>query len=259
MALFLELYLGHMLGDFLLQPGRLVIAKRDGVPGLVLHTLIVGLSTVAVMIGSVNVDWAPAILVTGLHLVIERVTIATYLKTPTRGLFTFLMDQAMHALAIALVVWVAGRWSFTASSTMFALPVSTVLLAKICALATVALFGSILVFETANAVLGEQKGRLLRLDGARIYGIIERSVALALALVHPALMLAPFAPRLVWASFRGREDRPRQLLEAATGVAVCLVAYTGIAAVAYLVNGPVGTLDLTWTAGFLSAGAVLPF
>jgi len=258
MALFLELYLGHMIGDFLLQPGRLVIAKRDGTSGLVLHTLVVGLSTIAVVIGSVSVDWAPAVLVTGLHLVIERITIATYLKTRTRGLFTFLMDQAMHALSIALVVWIAGRWSMTLYGTMFGLPASTVLLAKICALATVTLLGSILVFETVNAVLGEQKGRLLRLDGARIYGIIERGAALALALVHPALLLAPFAPRLVWAYSRGHGDRPRRLLEAASGAVVCIAGYAGIAAVAYLVHGPAGALDLTLTAG-LAPVAALPF
>jgi hypothetical protein len=259
MALFLELYLGHLIGDFLFQPGRLVIAKRDGVPGLLLHTLVVGLATIAVVIGSVAIDWAPAVLVTGLHLVIERITIATYLKTPTRGLFTLLMDQAMHALSIALVVWISGRWSFTAGGAAFGVPLSAVQLAKVCALATVMLFGSILVFEMGNAVLGEQKGRVLRLDRGRVYGIVERGAALALALVHPALMLVPFVPRLVWALSRGSGDRERQLLEGATGLGVCIAGYAGIAAVAYLVHGPAGALELTWTAGWLSAGTVRPF
>jgi len=213
MALFLELYLGHVIGDFLLQPGRLVVAKRDGAPGLVLHTLIVGLSTIAVVAGDLAVDWAPAVLVTGLHLVIERITITTYLRTPTRGLFTFLMDQAMHALSIALVVWVAGRWAFGAQATMYGFTVSTVFLAKICALVTVTLFGSILVFETVNAILGEQKGNLLRLDGPRVYGVVERGLALALALVGPALVVLPFLPRLIRALTLHGDARARQLVE----------------------------------------------
>jgi hypothetical protein len=28
-GLFLDLYIGHLLGDFLFQPGKLVAAKRD--------------------------------------------------------------------------------------------------------------------------------------------------------------------------------------------------------------------------------------
>jgi len=258
MALFLELYLGHVLGDFLLQPGRLVIAKRDGIPGLMLHTLIVGISTLAVLVGSLNVDWAPAVLVTGLHLVIERITITTYLRTPTRGLFTFLMDQAMHALSIALVVWVAGRSALTATATVFGFTVSIVTLAGICALATVTLFGSILVFETVNAVLGEQKGRLLRLDGARIYGIAERGAALALALIHPALMIAPFLPRLVWALTGGRGERSRQIVEAATGFALCVFGYAGVAAVSYLVYGR-DAADLILSVGFAASRLILRF
>src|SRR5450759_5465019 len=57
MALFLDLLLGHMLGDFLLQPGRLVAAKRDGWRGLLLHTSIVGLTTALATLGTMSRAW----------------------------------------------------------------------------------------------------------------------------------------------------------------------------------------------------------
>jgi hypothetical protein len=131
MALFLNLYLGHLLGDFLLQPGRLVLAKRDGIPGLLVHTLIVGAASAAVMFATIGSDWWAVVLVTGLHLVVERLTILTYVKTPTRGLFTLLFDQTLHMLCIAGVVWIAGGWTLDASAMTLGLEVPVPRLAAI--------------------------------------------------------------------------------------------------------------------------------
>lgn len=244
MELFLQLYLGHLLGDFLLQPGRLVVAKRDGIPGLILHTLIVGAATIAVLIGTLRFDWAPAVLVTGLHLVIERITITTYLHTRTRGLFTFVMDQALHMLSIALIVWVAGRWTTVGTGTVFGISMPTVDLAMLCALLTVMLLGSIFVFETVNAVLGVEKGRLLRLDAARMGGIVERGSAFAVALIHPALVALPFLPRLILAFTGEREARDRRLVEAAAGLLMCIVGWASVAAIAYLHDGSLDGLRI---------------
>jgi hypothetical protein len=149
-SLFLTLYLGHLLGDFLLQPGRLVLAKREGAAGLLLHTLVVGLASAAVLFSTLRVDWAAIVLVTGMHLCIERLTIMTYVRTPTRGLFTLLFDQTLHLLSITLVVWLAGDWSLDAHAFAFGLRVPVVGLATIDALLTVMLLGSILAFEPAR-------------------------------------------------------------------------------------------------------------
>jgi Protein of unknown function (DUF3307) len=65
MALFLDLLLGHMLGDFLLQPGKLVAAKRDGWRGLLLHTFVVGFATTMAAAGLVLC----AIVFLGIHAV----------------------------------------------------------------------------------------------------------------------------------------------------------------------------------------------
>lgn len=240
MALFLNLFLGHLVGDFLLQPGRLVIAKRDGAPGLLLHTFIVAGCMLAVIAGTIVMDWPAAVLVAVLHLVIERLTIVTYLKTPTRGLYTLMLDQTMHALSIALVVWLVGMWQPSASAISFGVTMPIGILAGIVGVLTVSLFGSIFVFETANAFLeGEaSKGRVLRLDAARIGGFVERGAALTAALtLHPVALLVPFVPRVAYAGTRAGEDRKRLLIEASAGVVLCTVVLTAVALIALTAGG----------------------
>jgi len=243
MSLFLNLYLGHLLGDYVFQPGRLVQAKREGASGLLLHTCIVGLATCAVFVSTLRFDWAAVALVAGMHLVIERLTILTYVRTPTRGLFTLLFDQTLHLLSIALVVWIAGDWTFDSSVVTFGFRLGTPVLAAIDGLLTVALFGSILVFETGNALLKGDggKGRLLRFDMSRIAGMVERGGALSLAMLWtPLAGLLAFVPRIVWAATRARDDRARPILEAATGAALCVIVYIAIAIIASLA-GPAVT------------------
>jgi hypothetical protein len=239
-SLFLTLYLGHLLGDFLLQPGRLVLAKREGAAGLLLHTLVVGLASAAVLFSTLRVDWAAIVLVTGMHLCIERLTIMTYVRTPTRGLFTLLFDQTLHLLSITLVVWLAGDWSLDAHAFAFGLRVPVVGLATIDALLTVMLLGSILAFETGNALLrGDAgKGRVLRFDLPRVAGMLERGVALTAAItLSPLVAALAFVPRLAWAATRDGGQRARPVLEAATGAALCALMYGAVSAVAALVDG----------------------
>jgi hypothetical protein len=246
MALFLNLYLGHLLGDFLLQPGRLVLAKRDGIPGLLVHTLIVGAASAAVMFATIGSDWWAVVLVTGLHLVVERLTILTYVKTPTRGLFTLLFDQTLHMLCIAGVVWIAGGWTLDASAMTFGLEVPVPRLAAIDGLLTVMLLGSILVFETANALRRstDGKGRVLSFDAARVGGMLERGAGFSAAVIwHPAAAVLAFIPRLAYAVTRPQGQRVEQLVKATTGLALCAAVYSGVAAIMYLTSGtyPIGT------------------
>jgi hypothetical protein len=253
MALFLNLYLGHLLGDFLFQPGRLVLAKREGAPGLILHTLVVAACTCAVMFATIRVEWPGVVLVAALHLVIERLTIVTYLRTPTRGLFTLLFDQTLHVLSIAVVVWLFGQWNVGTTAMTFGLPVTVVRLAVFDGLMTVMLFGSILAFETVNATQAPEdgKGRVLRLDADRLAGMAERGTAFAIAVgVHPLLALAAFVPRLAYATTRAGHEQKRQLIVAATGVVVCAAVLAGCLVVAFLSRGEVPALSISsfdWT------------
>ena len=75
-ALFLALFLGHLLGDFVFQPGRLVVAKRHGIRGMLLHTGIVTACTGAVLFGQLARAW-PAVIVAALaHFGIEHLSVA---------------------------------------------------------------------------------------------------------------------------------------------------------------------------------------
>jgi hypothetical protein len=248
MALFLDLLLGHMLGDFLLQPGKLVAAKRDGWRGLLLHTSLVGAATALATLGTLRRDWIAVVAVTVAHLAIEKITILAYERTPTRGLFTLLFDQSLHLLSIAaVVVAVGGGLRPAAVSTVFGASVTTQVLAVVVGIVTVTLGGSILAFEAANALAPDgSKGSLLRLDIARIAGMIERGGSIGLALVFGATVgpLA-FAPRVVWAMTLSRDQRSRQLAAAAAGLLLCALVFFGVQAVATLVDS--GTIPaLSW-------------
>jgi hypothetical protein len=253
MALFLNLYLGHLLGDFLFQPGRLVLAKREGAPGLIVHTLAVAACSCAVLFSTIRVEWPAVVLVAALHLVIERLTIVTYLKTPTRGLFTLLFDQTLHLLSIGVVVWLSGQWEVGSTAVTFGLGMTLAQLAALDGLMTAMLFGSILAFETVNAVQDPEngKGNVLRLDIDRLAGMAERGSAFAIAVgIHPVLGLAAFLPRLAYTTTRTPEEQKRQLIVAATGVVICAVALAGYLTVALLSRGDLPALSITsfdWT------------
>ncbi len=231
MALYLNLYLGHVLGDFLLQPGRLVLAKRDGLAGLILHTAIHAAVSALVLFATIGQDWPAVALVVALHLVIERLTIATYLSTPTRGLFTLVLDQTMHVLSVVLVVWIVGAWHTDAGAVTFGAALTTPQLAALDGLLTASLLGSILVFESANVILASAdggKGRVLGLDLSRIAGMAERGASFAVAAAgYPAAMLIPFIPRLIHVMRLPAQKRTAEAVAAVAGIVLCVTVYAG--------------------------------
>lgn len=229
-ALFLNLLLGHLIGDFLLQPGRLVLAKRRGFGGLALHTAIMGLSCAVVLFADIRDVWPIVLWVVAAHVGIELLTIRTYTGTRTRGLFTFMLDQALHLISIAVIIWLSGSWVADTRVVTFGYELDVVALAWLVALMVVSLFGSILVFETLNAfdTRAEGKGRVLRLDIPRLTGMAERGSALGLAFFHPLLIPLPFVPRLVKSFVDGPEDALRGRVETATSFLLVIGAYVGV-------------------------------
>ncbi|MFA5843769.1 MAG: DUF3307 domain-containing protein [Coriobacteriia bacterium] len=227
MGLFLDLYLGHLLGDFVFQPGKLVAAKRAGVPGLLTHAVIIAVCSAVVLVGTLRAHWPIVVLVTGAHLVIERLTITTRFRTRTRGLFVFVFDQTLHVLSIVLLIWAMGAWTLDRTAVTFGSIVGIADLAAACGIITVAFLGSILVFETDVAIEDPEngKGRLLAFDLPRIAGMAERATALVLALyVSPTAGLIAFLPRSFMAITR-RDDRRRDIVAVVVGLALCAVAY----------------------------------
>ncbi len=228
MALFLNLYLGHLLGDFLLQPGKLVAAKRNGLPGLLIHVAVIGACTGAILISDLGTVWPLILLAIGAHLLIEVITISARARTQMSGLSIFVVDQAMHIFSLVLLVWLAGPLLTINVSEMFTLgmDLEPTQLAFICGLTAVTFLGSILVFETVRALNPSDKDEILPYDLGRIRGIAERAAALMLAvLVYAPLIIVPFLPRVAIGMIRREEKRSVLFVEAATGIALCMSAY----------------------------------
>lgn len=231
MALFLGLYLGHILGDFVFQPGRLVLAKREHQGAAVLHSGIVAACGAVVLAGEIRAVW-PAVVIAGVtHLGVEQLSIGARRTGSSRGLTVFLLDQGLHVVSLAMIALlsrdsvpaVIGTW-----------PTSLEFLAMVCGLTTVAFAGSILVFEVQVARRDHTgTGPILRLDGARLYGMAERAFALLLALLAPSPLLGciVFLPRVVIAAFTNGDARTHHIVAAGVGLGLTAVAWILITSV----------------------------
>lgn len=224
-ALFLGLYLGHILGDFVFQPGRLVLAKREHRSAAVLHSGIVALCAALALAGVLRSAW-PAVVAAGIaHLGVERLSIGARRAGRSKGLTVFLLDQGLHIVSLVMIALVLdgdvppviGIW-----------PVSVEFLAMVCGLGTVAFAGSILVFEVQLA--GDHltgTGLVLRLDGPRLYGMAERALALLIALLAPSPLLGvlAFLPRTFGAIFAAGDSRTRHLTAGSVGLGLTAIAW----------------------------------
>lgn len=235
MALFLTLFLGHLLGDFVFQPGRLVVAKRHGIRGMLLHTGIVVACSAVVSAARLSMLW-PAVVLAGVaHLGIEYLTVRARRLMEANGLALFLLDQALHVVSLAIIAAmidyhgtpVIGPWSATMTT-----------LAIVCGIVTAMFFGSILAFEVRVLSLGARNagpaGPILRMDASRLYGFVERGAAVGIALVSPVPLLGvvAFVPRIGYAVARSGPDRARHMSDAAVGVATAAAVYVLIIAAA---------------------------
>lgn len=227
MALFLGLYLGHVLGDFVFQPGRLVVAKRQRETAVLLHTGIVTLVTALVLVGSLDRTWPALLLAGAAHLAVEHLTIRARRVPEASNVTVFLLDQALHIVSLAIIA--AVGLSIDVRSQIGVWPVSLQWLALACAVTTVAFGGSILVFEVQIALDGESVSPdpILGLDMGRLYGFAERSGALLAAslLPTPAVGLLAFAPRLAYAMLGDNARRRRHLTAAAVGTTLCTICW----------------------------------
>jgi len=231
MALLLELYLGHLLGDFVLQPGWLVAAKRDGVWGLLLHVALIGLCT-AVILGEVVLQlWNIVLLAMAAHLAIEVVTIRIRATSRISGLSVFLIDQGLHVVSLVVLVWLASQLMDIETVTAFGVRASVPALALACATVAAAFMGAIVCHEVTNVFGPDSKRRvILPFDWARVYGMLERVTALfASVLVNPAFLVLPFLPRFIYLWRRSADEKAYQMIIAATGLIMVAMGWVFVA------------------------------
>lgn len=226
MALFLALFLGHLLGDFVFQPGRLVVAKRHGIRGMVLHTGIVTACTVVVLLGQITVFW-PAVVVAALaHFGIEHLSVAARRIKDASGLALFLLDQALHIVSLSIIAALMGN----SGEPMIATWGTTIsILGAACGVVVVAFLGSILAFEVWVVTLGDDAPQdpILQLDLQRVYGFAERAAVLIVGLISPVPGLAVliFMPRTAYAFTLPPAPRAKHMTDAAVGLVLCVVVW----------------------------------
>ncbi|MDO8987006.1 MAG: DUF3307 domain-containing protein [Coriobacteriia bacterium] len=231
MALLLELYLGHLIGDFVLQPGWLVAAKRDKVWGLLVHVVLIGLCTAIILGGALIELWNIVLLAMAAHMVIEVVTVRIRATNRVSGLSVFLFDQGLHIVSLVALVAIGSQLVDIDTTDGMALAMGVPALALACAIVAVGFMGAIVGHETVNALGPISKRRvLLPFDTQRVLGMLERVSALLLAvLVDPVFMLAAFVPRTVYMWRRSADDRAYHMIIAATGLVVAAAGWLFVA------------------------------
>jgi hypothetical protein len=105
MTLFLQLFLAHILGDFVFQSNDWVKSKQKKKlrsPYLYLHILLHG-ALVMVLLWDLRF-WMPALIIMGTHLIIDIMRL--YLPSKNKHVFFFLLDQSLHLLVLAgITLW----------------------------------------------------------------------------------------------------------------------------------------------------------
>ncbi len=108
MTLFLQLFLAHILGDFVLQSNAWVRSKQKKKlksPHLYLHILLHG-ALVMVLVWDLSF-WLPALIIMGSHLIIDILRLQ--LPAKNKHVVFFLLDQSLHLLVlVGITLWWQG-------------------------------------------------------------------------------------------------------------------------------------------------------
>ncbi len=96
--------MGHLVGDFVLQPLWLAIAKRQGWRGLILHVTIVTVATAIFSYGIVS-NWLRWMLVVFvIHLFTDQFRTFVFTNNEKgRGLLLLLLDQIIHLISLIFI------------------------------------------------------------------------------------------------------------------------------------------------------------
>ena len=105
MTLLLHLLLGHMVGDYVLQPLQLVVMKKRGWRGILAHVALV-VAVTTILLWTVLDHWWYWLWMLFLavsHIVIDgsRAFLLTY--SERRGLLYLAIDQALHVSVLAVI------------------------------------------------------------------------------------------------------------------------------------------------------------
>lgn len=230
MRLFLYLFLGQLVGDFLLQSSELVRLKRLKMYGVYPHVGLVALATAVAIWGSVPSEYALIMLglVAAFHLLLDRLSILAFSETGARQVFIFMADQVAHIGVLAGIAWAFTRYGQTPVGQSWAVPLNDWWLTLLCGVLAVTFGGSVFLFEVVDAVAPSDpkaaEGALMRYSLARLLGMIERA-ALYLSVVTGLYVLSVvlLVVRGIWAATRTGDERARAVAESVATVLVVAV------------------------------------
>ncbi|MBE7470801.1 MAG: hypothetical protein DPW09_15330 [Anaerolineae bacterium] len=233
LSFFLRLMLGHMIGDFVLQPYWLVLAKRKGWPGLIIHVGIVTFITAILAWNTLPIWWVWMIVLFLGHLFIDQ--FRTFVFTDNskgKGLLLLILDQIAHLILIILIAWAATGWT-PADLQLLWTPTALNqyrLMAYLIGLATVIGVAPVLEAEVSVAVLATQGTEIKQtvaintLD--RVLGGLERTIATLLLLLGYGLFTPlVFLPRLALMIYQGQAmtNRTTMITKVVTSFATAII------------------------------------
>lgn len=104
------LLIAHLIGDFFLQPVKLVEKKKNSIKGLIIHSLIytIMITLVLLLFGNIweIIFWSS--LIFGSHFLIDYFRIKITKKSNNNGFsfWSFIVDQIIHVLLLVTILFV---------------------------------------------------------------------------------------------------------------------------------------------------------
>jgi hypothetical protein len=217
LSFFLRLILGHFVGDFLLQPFWLVLAKREGWRGLIIHVGVVTFITAILVWGVIPNWWVWVIVLFIGHLFIDQFRTFIFVdNSKGKGLLLLFLDQLAHVVLLMLIAWAATGWTFDNLNLLLnpQAPNQYRMMAYLIGLAILISTAPVLEIEVTVAVWaaqGQETTQTLGIDTEdRVLGGLERTIA-ALLIILGFGLLAPFVflPRLLIMIRQGHYEENR--------------------------------------------------
>lgn len=172
--LFLKLLLAHVIGDFVLQPSRWVMKRKEHVRFLFLHIGVHILLLCTLFITDLADKWPIIILVSASHLLIDSLKIYLERKWPFKPFQVFFVDQVLHILsllaAVAFLYGLPDAWvsQFYSAQTLCYI----IALLFICSVSPIALRVFFSKWTTEHDVKAKPQTSLA--DAGLMIGIMER-------------------------------------------------------------------------------------
>lgn len=208
---FLRLLVGHLLGDFVLQPLWLAMAKRKGWNGILIHVSIVTGVTGVMIWGSIPRWWIWLIVLFVIHVFIDQYRTFVFLdNSKGKGVMFFIFDQIIHVLSLVLISWMATGESAENLSAIFAQSLTAenailfifslfVIAVWVIPILEIELLVAILSFQEQPET-GKSKKIIEPIHlSDRLSGGVERTISLIMfGTGFGLLMPLVFIPRFIW-------------------------------------------------------------